>query len=328
MGTPIIKHGKPLPRHILDRDIRWRLDTAGKLKEKIAGAKVIGRLTECPVCDSPDRRHMVTAFGFGFDECLGCRHLYCTAVFSPETFEEIYSHYVFADPDPDSFAPRVENVSAPKVAFVKSVIGKASGKWVDVGCGFGDLLYAARAEGWDILGLDSSSRAVEVCSKMGIPVERTFIECESVPKHFENASVVSLINVMEHLPDPLPVFSNLVAALPTGAHVAIEVPRSPSMTVYSIMSHPQLAARHLTPPYHLRLYSDASMRLTLERCGLKLAGAWFFGQDYYELLSTMAHHGSLNVGVWPEIIDSANDVQLAMDCGGLSDTMLVVAVKG
>lgn len=331
--SSVKKRGKLLPDHILARDGSWRKSAKQFLDRIQEYAEPIGEITGCPVCGSSSVRVMVTVSGFRHDECLECRHVFCSVKFSPSTFDRLYKQdgdFVVFEPEMEVFLNRVREVAAPKVDFINEISGgsRPGDVWADIGCGLGDVLYSARETGWETLGFTPNTVEAEFCAQMGLTVKEVFLTAENAVRELPpEVRVVSMVNVLEHLDDPDPLLRALSLALRPGSFLAVEVPRNPSLSLFSIMCLPQSRARHLTAPCHLRLYSEKSLEMTLRQFGFEIAGGWTFGQDCYEMLSTLAQQQDLPVAVWPEIIAAINPMQQVLSEIGLDDAMLVVARK-
>ena len=70
---------------------------------------------------------------------------------------------------------------------------------IDVGCGTGAMLDAARTLGIDVMGLEYASAAIKICNQRGLPVLRFNIEQDNLPI-ITPADVVLSTEVAEHLP--------------------------------------------------------------------------------------------------------------------------------
>jgi 2-polyprenyl-3-methyl-5-hydroxy-6-metoxy-1,4-benzoquinol methylase len=113
------------------------------------------------------------------------------------------------------------------------------GRVLDVGCGDGLLLTQARSRGWESWGLEVSEELVA-----RIRVEHGFaqifhgtLEAAAYPSaHFD---AVVLINVIEHLRDPVKTVSEAVRVMRPGGILAVHTPNLGS-----------LAARRFGPDWH------------------------------------------------------------------------------
>ncbi len=80
----------------------------------------------------------------------------------------------------------------------------ADGEWLDVGCGYGYVLDAARAAGFRVRGIEPDANAASAANARGIDVRHGHLD-ESTPA----ADVISTLDVIEHLED-LNAFAALV----------------------------------------------------------------------------------------------------------------------
>ncbi len=118
----------------------------------------------------------------------------------PEGTEYAEDYYDFSRPE-SGIKSKVDTI---RDSFIRRQILKrvSGGALLDVGCGIGMFLETMAAE-FDLYGVDISEYAIKVCAQRlpnaqlaagslieGLPFDRTF-------------DVISAINVMEHLEDPL-----------------------------------------------------------------------------------------------------------------------------
>jgi SAM-dependent methyltransferase len=99
------------------------------------------------------------------------------------------------------------------VAKMTCLIGP--GRWLDIGCGPGDLLAAAATAGWETAGIDLSRRAVELAKERGISVT-----CGRFPDDLSAGvyDVISLIYALEYFEDPKSLVRECLHRLkPSGA---------------------------------------------------------------------------------------------------------------
>ena len=205
---------------------------------------------------------------------------------------------------------------------------KPAGKWVDIGSGAGEVVFAATDAGWDASGIESDQDECDFANSKGLKVTHEYLSEETFTRFLQGAQVVSLFNVLEHIPDPRGFLSNIAGALNVG-FLIFEVPRHPSLSSLSSELFPAMACRHIYPPDHLHIFSERSANILLEGTGFDVAGKWYFGQDFFDLIcSAGANQGLGTNSVWAEIARVAPKVQQVIDEEGLADTMIVVAYKG
>ncbi|HEX2060068.1 MAG TPA: methyltransferase domain-containing protein, partial [Thermoanaerobaculia bacterium] len=152
----------------------------------------------CPVCGS--QRHEARAIaGVAIRRCRDCGMR--TATFG----ERKRTNY--ADVDPRAYLQAIARVRRAQgeeiVSFVREHV--AGGEWLDVGCGFGFVLEAARAAGFAIRGLEPDAHAAGAArERLGDAIARGTL-VDGTPA----ADVVSTLDVIEHL-DDVNAFAQLV----------------------------------------------------------------------------------------------------------------------
>lgn len=329
-------YGKPIDWSTLNRTASWKLAVAEK--QRALATALLGRrleLESCPVCHSESFCLFVEVFGYPYCECEDCGHIFSQRPPQAEAIKALYSAGDLAEKSVQAdiyadlavFATRVEQVAAPKVRFVTGRLPD-KGVWVDVGAGVGEVVLAAQAQGWDAVGVESDPDEVAFARRAGADVREGFLSEENVAGHVGKARVVSLFNVLEHVPDPNVILAAIARSVPSGTHIVLEVPRHPSLSSLANRVFPEMAARHIYPPDHLHIFTEKSLALVLERCRLTAQYVWLFGQDFHELLYSMACHGHCDGDpVLRQAVESSSDVQQAIDLNGLSDTMMLVTVK-
>jgi SAM-dependent methyltransferase len=97
------------------------------------------------------------------------------------------------------------------------------GKYLDIGCGFGSVLYFFRKNGWEVKGLELSLvLADHVKSTLQIDVEVSdFLLFEG---NSEKCDLVSLRHVLEHLPDSVLAMKKISGILKKNGYAHFEFP--------------------------------------------------------------------------------------------------------
>jgi 2-polyprenyl-3-methyl-5-hydroxy-6-metoxy-1,4-benzoquinol methylase len=101
------------------------------------------------------------------------------------------------------------------------------GRLLDVGCGTGVFLLAAQQSGWDTLGLEGNPQAAAEARTRA----RNVKQGDLADEQWASASfdVVTLWQVLEHLPEPLPILRKLREALKPGGFLFVAVPNAASL---------------------------------------------------------------------------------------------------
>jgi 2-polyprenyl-3-methyl-5-hydroxy-6-metoxy-1,4-benzoquinol methylase len=139
----------------------------------------------------------------------------------------------------------------------------APGRLLDVGCHLGVFVEVSRDRGWDATGVDPSRWAVETARARGLSVFRG----TAASPLFEPASydVVTLWDVIEHLPDPAQELRQMRRLLRPGGLLALS-----TMDVDAPIA--RLMGRHW-PWYmqmHLYYFSQRTLRDIVERAGFRV----------------------------------------------------------
>ena len=132
---------------------------------------------------------------------------------------------------------------------------------LDVGCGSGSFLHLAASLGWRVKGVDNDPKAVEAARSTGLDVTTdTLADLLQRPERFD---AVTLSQVIEHLPDPQGVMTEVFSLLKPGGALFISTPNIDSRGHRHFREH----WRGLEVPRHLVLFTRRSLRRLLERVG-------------------------------------------------------------
>ena len=333
------KIGKPFDPRNLGRDSEWVKNIASEqelLSDKMN--QYCTPVTVCPVCDSGNRQVFTVVYDYNYYECLGCGHVYCGQILDSSLLQGLYDgesdnktqqNKIYLDPG--VFEKRVESIAREKVEFISQAthnhIPKTRPVWVDIGCGAGEMLYSARKKGWEVRGIESDMEEVAFVRGLGIDVDTAYLNKENCKALLSGVSMVSAINVLEHIADPVG-FLKMISQATDELVVAFEVPRHPSLSSLSSKLFPRIAYRHIYPPDHLHIFTDSSIALLLKEAGLSMVGSWSFGQDAFNFfqaagVASEAHDNEF----WNKILDMCPAFQEVVDHNNLSDSILVVAKK-
>jgi sporadic carbohydrate cluster protein (TIGR04323 family) len=153
------------------------------------------------------------------------------------------------------------------VQFAKDELAlPPSGRLLDVGCGNGALLrtFATEFPGWELIGVDRSESGADAVRAIR-GVERFVVGGPAdAPGRYD---LISLIHVLEHVPDPIAFLSEVAAKLTPQGAVLIDTPSFATnpfdLAVVDHVTHFSLATlRELTrrAGYELRAYSPSLIR--------------------------------------------------------------------
>lgn len=238
----------------------------------------IDRSQICPICHHDDPKPEPPMNGFAMRACPRClgRWVVCNVEDLPdydldyETAERlVYRRYQIeleqiqagADPPVYWFQRRQLERIAP--------FGRA--RLLEVGCGNGMFLLAARRAGWQAEGLDVSEHAAQLATQLsGCPVHtETPAELVANGAAFE---VISGFEILEHVFDPLADLGAMVSLLVPNGVLTLSVPndRSPHTR------NPRDPEGR--PPYHINFFQPRTLERMLRDVGLEIM--WLYEKPF------------------------------------------------
>lgn len=151
------------------------------------------------------------------------------------------------------------------------------GRFMDIGCGNGRLLWVAKQAGWQVKGLElGEEMARYAASVVGCEVvANDFLADDPPPEDRHAYDVVSLRHVLEHLPYPRLAMEKISGLLRPGGWLLIEIPNIEgwSKRWVRFITRTGLHKRRFPPdlmPGHCCEYSRQSFTALMERSGYRV----------------------------------------------------------
>lgn len=178
------------------------------------------------------------------------------------------------------------------------------------------------------MGIDADEKEVEFANSKGIDVICDYMNEFNVQKYLKylnNANILSLFNILEHLEKPKTFLKAIVNNISKGTYVVIEVPRHPSISSLSNFVFSNVVWRHICPPNHIHIFTEKSIEILIKEAGLNPISIWTFGQDVYEFLMASLSSNNIQENDFIKyIIKSIPKLQKGVDKAGLSDIMIIL----
>jgi 2-polyprenyl-3-methyl-5-hydroxy-6-metoxy-1,4-benzoquinol methylase len=196
-----------------------------------------------------ERAHLV--------RCGGCRFVFSSAI---PTAAELTEHYEQYGRD-DYLSP--VTVRRYHELLDRFEPARKNNRILDVGCGIGLFLGVAKERGWDVYGTEISDRAVEICKRKGIAMHRGALGPDNYePESFD---VITSIEAVEHINNPLEEVSNMAAILRPRGLLYVTTPN------FNSLSRRLLKGRWniIEYPEHLSYYTPRTIAALLHRCGFE-----------------------------------------------------------
>jgi 2-polyprenyl-3-methyl-5-hydroxy-6-metoxy-1,4-benzoquinol methylase len=225
----------------------------------------------CPACGQTAR----AAGGFDaplyrFDRCGGCGALYAREIPDAATLERLYRSEGEQDAWRAATPAKAEASAADRELLADLARGGfslAGKRLLDVGCGAGGLLRAARDAGMQPAGLEVNPETARSTRGLGFEVhEGTVEDYDGEPGSFD---AVTLNQVLEHLADPAAVVRRLGALLRPGGRLVFATPHAGSRSIRIF------GARHVHvfSFAHLQLFSLGAIDALARGAGLSVVHA-------------------------------------------------------
>jgi SAM-dependent methyltransferase len=156
-----------------------------------------------------------------------------------------------------------------RLQWVQSL--QPSGRLLEVGCGGGYFLAAARDAGYTVAGIDPDPEAVAfVRDRFGIPVEEAFIEESELEEGIFD--VVFHVDLLSHFIDPVVALEAMIRRVRPGGYICFEVGGQGAFaTEYYAWR------KSAGYPFHLWLYEERAVRKLLQQAGLEVVEVRRFG---------------------------------------------------
>ncbi|HEX9637737.1 MAG TPA: class I SAM-dependent methyltransferase [Acidobacteriota bacterium] len=216
-------------------------------------------MTPCPLCGGATAAAFEKG-GFCFRSCGSCEHLFLhpppTAEQEARYYErpEIHNHYLY-----HYYRSWHRRRARQDLKFIARF--QPPGRLLDVGCSFGFFLEAARAAGWQPVGLETAPLPADYARRSGLEVHSSGIE--TAPLESECFDLVSFLDSFEHHVAPRPALAAAARWLKPGGRIYLKLPNRASWTY--LLAGPAWSA--IFGPGHPHYYAPDSLRRLLEQAG-------------------------------------------------------------
>ena len=239
-------------------------------KSKHTTSKNKKTLTECYLCGSKEYTPVFIENGIPIVKCKNCRH-----VFSTYKQNEHYDGYW--GEEETSYDLEWWDIAHRDIyeEFIENFITKRSGKILDVGCGLGFFVKTIQTKkpGWEATGYEMSLSAVKFAkAHNGLKlVYAGQVEKSRIPKN--SIDIITLWDVIEHIPKPQPLLKYLHSLLKPGGIFFIQTPNFPIQLLKAQLKVKLKGMRpnghYLEAKDHINDYSIKTISMLGEQCGFR-----------------------------------------------------------
>ncbi len=217
----------------------------------------------CPVCGGGQFELLFTKRDESFVRCKACTLMLINPPPDPDsssaTYDEDYSQ---------AYIRKADKKLKRCAGWVKRVRRRfvGSGRWLDVGCSAGFVVRAAADHGFDAHGVEVESAAVEY-GRDALKLKNLrcgFLEDQGYPDSFFD--VISLYDVIEHVPDLNHLVTELDRILAPGGVIEIRTPNVDHWQTPRDLS----TWKEVKPSEHLYYFSFTTLKTLFENHGLSV----------------------------------------------------------
>src|SRR5581483_6469434 len=157
--------------------------------------------------------------------CRDCRSAFVQRSFPESLLEEFYTQKAGGgNPvNRENFGWWLQNTETAIEQILSRIDNEVRGPLLDVGCGYGTLVYLARQRGWDTTGLEiNASFATFVRDELKIPCIEALIDDTRLPR--EHFRIIVLFDVLEHIYSPVDMLRRCWELLIPGGIIVVKSP--------------------------------------------------------------------------------------------------------
>jgi 2-polyprenyl-3-methyl-5-hydroxy-6-metoxy-1,4-benzoquinol methylase len=275
----------------------------------------------CLVCHSDQRTPQWPAHGIMLFKCVACGHQYFEKM--PRDLADVYEGPAYLEQSKGSYLTNVDyrlrRFAAERLDILASQKPFSSGQTLlDIGCGTGWFLQAAKERGYAVSGFEFSAALARFTAEtVGCKVYDS--QLAAIPPGFD---IATLFDVIEHVPNPVQTLKAVRATLKPGGIVLVFCPNFDSVAIRAAGADSNL----VMPTRHLSYFTRSSVEKLCALVGLRLL--WFktAGIDVGDIMSWYESRGmQRDLPLWQGISDS---LQPAIDDLGVGNHLRFMAVGG
>jgi SAM-dependent methyltransferase len=229
--------------------------------EEVVAAWGHGALEDpaCAVCGSRERKRMMEFRGFTYQTCLDCTHVYVAPRVRLDLLLDMATRLEHEDDDNEFL--EIQKIFAEPICHLIRLRAPGN-RLLDLGFGRGHIMRLARAYGFEVYGMDSSSHLVrQLQPEFGRRLSHGTLGTDAIP--WDRLDVVIMSHVIEHLGDPGRVLREVLAKLTPGGVLYASVPDIGSLQF-------RLFGKYwdaINPMVHMQYFNEESLCRLLRTSG-------------------------------------------------------------
>lgn len=220
----------------------------------------------CPICGTQQRETLVVVREYVYVRCRHCEAAYLSPMPDADTAAGLYQNESYFSGDGEVGYHDYTTMHKALLPLFQRRLARLSslfprrGRLLDFGCADGYFLDLARQQGWDIAGVEISvTQAQRASSQLGIAIS------DSIDQFPESSfDVITLWEVLEHLPQPAAELRKLKRRLRPGGALMLSTPNAGFWKAI----HRPVEWPNFSPPAHLILFTERALGIILTGAAL------------------------------------------------------------
>jgi SAM-dependent methyltransferase len=211
----------------------------------------------CLVCNSPNLKPLENYQKAHLVKCNNCGFVFCGPIPSLKELDDCYDRY-----------ERNDYLSKVTIKRYNELLDRfepyrKTNKLLDVGCGVGYFLEAAKKRGWEVYGTEYTDQAMDICNGKGIKMNKGKLD----PSHYELGAfdIVTSFEVLEHINNPMEEVKNFYKTLRSGGLLYFTTPNFNAFERYYLKESYNI----ICYPEHLSYYTKSTMNRLLSDNGFE-----------------------------------------------------------
>jgi len=220
----------------------------------------------CDLCGGDDPALWLKKGGFHYVRCLRCGLVYVTPRLRDHLLQQDKFYQVVTGGNLEAAAERGRNPRRMRslTQAARSYLPyRRNGILLDVGCGFGAFLDAAKSVGWRVCGVEVAFAPASIAARHHDVFYGLLSDAPYGPNSFD---VIRLNNVIEHVPSPRSLLQDIRRLLRPGGLLFISTPNVTSFTA----ALQGMGWRYVQGENHIYLFGLRTIGRLLEIAGFKV----------------------------------------------------------
>jgi glycosyltransferase involved in cell wall biosynthesis/2-polyprenyl-3-methyl-5-hydroxy-6-metoxy-1,4-benzoquinol methylase len=219
----------------------------------------------CPICGSRQTKFLCTVDNYHVWRCPASAVDFVHPVPTAETLNALYDRLEWFEGGERGGYASYDTQTDPSPSWLVELLDRLAAERpspsiLDIGCAYGTQLGLAKDKGWQPFGVEPSQHARAEARRRhpGLYVAKTI---EEIPPH--RFDLILILDVIEHLADPYPLFRELAAKDAIGPETIVVLTTPNARSRDALVDPAGWVYRH--PPSHLTYYSASALDEMLRR---------------------------------------------------------------